>query len=82
MVLCCKCNLEKDEKDFSPSQLKRKSKECKLCVNEDTIKYYTEHKEEIRIYNVVYNAEHKEENKTRRIKYYAELEHIEKKEKI
>jgi hypothetical protein len=57
MRLCYKCKIEKEETEFYPSQLKKKSVKCKSCTRQ----YYEDNKPKIQKYKIEYWQQNKEE---------------------
>src|SRR5258708_1990730 len=79
MKICIKCKIEKDENDFYFRDKNKgiRRRECKLCTNEHTKKYYEQNTKNILNHNKQYRIEHKEE-----LKEYFKQYRIENKEKI
>jgi hypothetical protein len=57
MKTCYKCKIEKDDTEFYPSQLQKKSAKCKSC----TRKYYEDNKPKIQKYKTEYWHQNKNE---------------------
>ena len=80
-MICSRCKVDKDESEFSPSELKRRHR-CKACVKEYQKLYYAdlEVKEYTKRYKKEYYAdpENKERTKGYHKEYYADPENKER----
>lgn len=76
MKKCGRCQIVKEDGDFSPSQLVRSGGVCRPCCTEKARKYREENMDKVRAYEKEYRPkyleEHKEEKKASNRAYYEE----------
>ena len=70
--VCSKCHLRKDLGDFhkSVSFKDGHKSRCKLCVREESVEYYSTHKETYKSYNKIWEANNREKRNADKNKRY------------